>query len=138
VEEIVKADLSVQYHLQAVLTLLNEYAHADAGGVKLSDGMKNCLVAELYKRQDVHIVLGFEEGEPAGMAICFEISSHLSFKPRLCVYDLIVSQAYRGRGLSHRMLAKAEELSAQAGCGKLSIEVQEEIIRSLIYCGVRT
>jgi len=70
-EEIISADLSVQHHVQAVLTLLDEYAQADAGGVQLSERVKSDLVDEVRKRQNAHVVLAFVEGEPAGMAICF-------------------------------------------------------------------
>ncbi|MFA6120674.1 MAG: GNAT family N-acetyltransferase [Sideroxydans sp.] len=136
-EEIFSADLSVQHHVQAVLTLLDEYAQADAGGVQLSERVKSDLVDELRKRQNAHVVLAFVEGEPAGIAICFEESSIWPFRPKLSVYDLIVAQTHRGRGISQCMLAKAEEISAQAGCSKLTVEVQEEGVKSLPYCGVK-
>jgi GNAT superfamily N-acetyltransferase len=138
VEEIIYADLISPRQVEAVLTLLNEYAHVDAGGVQLSARAKNDFVTELCERQGVHIVLAFVEGVPAGMAICFEGASSFFSKPLLQVRDLIVARPYRGRGLSRRILVKAEEVAAQAGCSKLTVEVQEGGISSLLYCGVQT
>jgi len=130
-EEIISADLSSQHHVRAIMRLLDEYTHDDAGGIYLSEQIKSDLVAKLREQQGVHVVLATVEGEPAGMAICFEMPSFWPLKPKLCVYDLIVAQAYRGRGISQRMLAKAAEIAAQVGCCKLTVEVQEEVLRIL-------
>jgi len=35
------------------------------------------------------------------------------------------------------MLAKSEEVAVRAGCRKLTVEVQEEGVKSLPYCGVK-
>jgi GNAT superfamily N-acetyltransferase len=137
-EQILSADLTLQLHALAVFELLNEYSHDDAGGLLLSERVKNDLVAELSKRRDAHIVLAFVAGVPAGMAICFEGTSSFLRKPLLQVRDLVVARPYRGRGLSQRILVKAEEVAAQAGCSKLTVEVQEGGISSLLYCGVQT
>lgn len=138
VEEIISANLSSQHHVLVVLALLDEYAHADSGGVWLSELAKNDLVAELRKRQKAHVVLALVDGIPAGMAICFEVSTIWPFKPKLCVYDLIVAHVYRGRGISLRMLAKAEEVAAKVGCRKLTVEVLDGGLKSLSHFGVQT
>lgn len=135
-EQILSADLTLQLHALAIFELLNEYSHDDAGGLLLSERVKNALVAELSKRRDAHIVLAFVAGVPAGMAICFEVSSLWAFKSKLSVYDLIVAHTYRGCGLSKRMLAKADLIVAQAACSKLTFEVQEGSVKSLSICRV--
>jgi GNAT superfamily N-acetyltransferase len=122
-EEVISAEKSSQSHVLAILTLLDQYAQDDAGGVQLSESAKNDLVAELCKRQNAHVVLSYIDGTPAGMAICFEVPSVWPLKPKLSVYDFIVTQTYRGRGLSQRMLAKAEKIAIQSGCSKLMVEV---------------
>lgn len=126
VEEIVVADLSSPSHADAIVYLLNEYARDDmGGGAELPDFVKGNLVAELRKRESSHVVLAFIGGTPAGMAVCFEGFSTFACKPLLNVHDLIVDQKYRGRGLSKRLLAKAEELAVRLGCCKLTLEVLE-------------
>ena len=125
-EEILIADLNLPSHAAALIYLLNEYAKDDmGGGTELPEFVKNNLAAELRKRQDAHVVLAFVDGAPAGMLVCFEGFSTFACKPLLNVHDLIVAHAYRGRGLSKKLLAKAEELALRLGCCKLTLEVLE-------------
>ena len=123
---IVIADLSQSTHAAAIIYLLNEYARdVTGGGAELSAFAKDNLIAELRKRQGVHIVLAFVDGTPAGMAICFEGFSTFACKPLLNIHDIVVAKAYRGRGISKRLLAKAEEIATCLGCCKLTLEVLE-------------
>ena len=125
-EEILIADLSLPSHASALVYLLNEYAKDEmGGGAELPEFVKNNLAAELRKQQGAHVVLAFMDGMPAGMAVCFEGFSTFACKPLLNVHDLIIAHAYRGRGLSKRLLTKAEELAIRLGCCKLTLEVLE-------------
>ncbi len=125
-EEILVADLSLPSHASTIVHLLNEYAGDDmGGGTELPEFVKSNLVAELRKRHGAHVVLAFVDGSPAGMAICFEGFSTFACKPLLNVHDLVVARQYRGRGLSKRLLAKAEEIATRLGCCKLTLEVLE-------------
>ncbi|HEX5337345.1 MAG TPA: GNAT family N-acetyltransferase [Gallionella sp.] len=125
-EKIAIADLASPSDADAVVYLLNEYARDDmGGGAELPEFVKSNLVAELRKRPAAHVVLASIDGVPAGMAVCFEGFSTFACKPLLNVHDLIVARQYRGRGLSKRLLAKAEELATRQGCCKLTLEVLE-------------
>lgn len=125
-EEILIADLSSPPHAEAIVYLLNEYAKDDmGGGADLSDFVKANLVEELRQRPSAHVVLAYVGGVPAGMAVCFEGFSTFACKPLLNVHDIIVAGAYRGRGLSKKLLAKAEEVAIGLGCCKLTLEVLE-------------
>ena len=125
-EEIVIADLSLASHAEALLHLLNEYAKDEMGGKsELTDFAKDNLVRELGKRQGAKVVIAFVDGAPAGLAICFEGFSTFSCKPLLNIHDFVVAAKYRGRGLSKRLLAKAEDMARQMGCCKLTLEVLE-------------
>ncbi len=120
------ADLALPAHAAAILYLLNEYAKDDmGGGAELSAYAKANLIAELRKRQGTHIVLAFVDGSPAGVAICFEGFSTFACKPLLNIHDIVVLKKYRGRGISKRLLAKAEEIALGLGCCKLTLEVLE-------------
>ena len=125
-QEIVIADLSLHSHATAIIYLLNEYAKDEmGGGAELSAFVKDNLIAELCKRQGVHVVLAFEAAVPAGMAVCFEGFSTFACKPLLNIHDIVVAKQYRGHGISKRLLAKAEEIALNLGCCKLTLEVLE-------------
>ena len=125
-EEILLADLSLSSHGEDIIYLLNEYAKDEmGGGTELSIFVKNNLVSELKKRQGVYIILAFVDGYPAGLVNCFEGFSTFACKPLLNIHDVIVIPDYRGRGISKKMLNKAEEIALVLGCCKLTLEVLE-------------
>jgi GNAT superfamily N-acetyltransferase len=138
-EKILVADLSAPSHAAAIIHLLNEYAKDGmGGGAELPVFVKENLIAELRKRQNAHVVLALAEGAPAGMAICFEGFSTFACKPLLNVHDIIVDARFRGRGLSKRLLAKAEVIAVRLGCCKLTLEVLEgNVVAQAAYkaCG---
>jgi ribosomal protein S18 acetylase RimI-like enzyme len=125
-EQIIIADLTITAHAQATVELLNEYAQDEMGGGQaLPDYVQANLVKELIKRQGAHVILALVDEAPVGLIICLEGFSTFSCKPLLNIHDVIVSPAFRGRGISKRMLAKAEEIALEKGCCKLTLEVLE-------------
>ncbi len=126
VENILIADLSIPAHAEAVVYLLNEYAKDEmGGGAELSAFAKQNLVSELETRQGIYSVIAFVHEKPAGLAICMEGFSTFACKPLLNVHDMVVAPEFRGRGISMRLLAKAEEIARSLGCCKLTLEVLE-------------
>jgi GNAT superfamily N-acetyltransferase len=138
-EEILLADLSLPPHGEAIIYLLNEYAKDEmGGGTELSIFVKNNLVSELKKRQGFYIILAFVDGHPAGLVNCFEGFSTFACKPLLNIHDVFVIAEYRGRGISKKMLNKAEEIAISLDCCKLTLEVLEgNTIAQMAYksCG---
>jgi ribosomal protein S18 acetylase RimI-like enzyme len=123
---IVVADLSIPAHTNAIVYLLNEYAKDEmGGGAELSEFAKQNLIPELKKRPSVYPVLAFIEETPVGLAICIEGFSTFACKPLLNIHDIVVAREYRGRGISRKLLAKAEEIATNLGCCKLTLEVLE-------------
>jgi ribosomal protein S18 acetylase RimI-like enzyme len=147
--EIIKADLSVPSHGNAIVTLMDEYARDPMGGGKgLSDYVKNNLISKLSQRNNCHIVLAFgvrireasaaygrltptaeaspvENRQPAGLVICFEGFSTFACQSLLNIHDAMVANDYRGRGLSKMMLEVVEKIAIDLGCCKLTLEVLE-------------
>ena len=110
--EIVDADLSLPLHIHAILSLLNDYALDLMGGQEaLSDFVKSNLITELRQRQSAHVILSFISGNPAGLLISFEGFSTFACKPLLNIHDVVVAQKYRGRGISRKLLNRAEEVA---------------------------
>ncbi|MFM7574543.1 MAG: GNAT family N-acetyltransferase, partial [Snowella sp.] len=105
---------------------------------ELSIFVKNNLVSELKKRQGVYIILAFVDDHPAGLVNCFEGFSTFTCKPLLNIHDVIVIEKYRRRGISKKLLNKAEEVAIDLGCCKLTLEVLEgNTIAQMAYksCG---
>ena len=125
-ERIVLADLDNPVHARAVVDLLDAYARDEmGGGAALPMSTRDNLVSELRKRPHTLAILAFVDGEPAGLAICVEGFSTFACKPLLNVHDMMVAAKFRGRGLSRRLLARAEDAARARGCCKLTLEVLE-------------
>lgn len=125
-ETIEIADFKNNKHSDAIVYLLNEYAKDEmGGGVELSEFVKTNLITELQKRPHVFVILAFIENEPAGLALCIEGFSSFSCMSLLNIHDMVVAPKFRGRKLSQKILAKAEELAKERQCCKLTLEVLE-------------
>jgi ribosomal protein S18 acetylase RimI-like enzyme len=124
--QIVNADFADARHASAIVELLNGYAmDAMGGGQQLADFVKSNLIAALSKRSDVHVVLAFVDGAPAGVAICIEGFSTFACQPLLNIHDLAVAAKFRGRGISKQLIAQVEEVARGLGCCKITLEVLE-------------
>jgi ribosomal protein S18 acetylase RimI-like enzyme len=124
--EVIKADLNLPIHAEAVVQLLDTYACDPIGGGQgLSNYVRENLPTELAKRPTVHAILAFVDHEPAGLVVCLEGFSTFACKPLLNIHDVIVATPYRGRGLSKLLLQKAEAIAIELGCCKLTLEVLE-------------
>lgn len=134
-DQILIADLSIPFHRDAIVRLLNEYAKDEmGGGSELSSYAKSNLIAELRKQNGFHAVIALVDSEPAGLAICFEGFSTFACKPLLNIHDLVVLPMYRGRGTARRLLQEAETIALGLGCCKLTLEVLEgNLIARTLY-----
>lgn len=124
--EVIDADLSLAEHAEIIVRLMDEYARDPMGGGKpLPVYTRGNLVAELRKRGTTHVIIGLIDDEPAGLVICFEGFTTFACRPLLNIHDVVVSTPHRGRGLSRRMLERAEAIARELGCCKLTLEVLE-------------
>jgi ribosomal protein S18 acetylase RimI-like enzyme len=124
--EIIEANLSLADHAADLVRLLNEYAqHPMGGGEALSQYVLDNLAKELHQRDRTHVVFAKVDGIAAGLLICIEGFSTFACRPLLNIHDVMVSQAYRGQGLSTKLLLKAEEIALRSDCCKITLEVLE-------------
>lgn len=124
--EIILADLASPEHGAAIVLLLDEYAKdIMGGGEELGSYTKQHLVEALRKRPNSYIVLAYVDGEPAGLAICFEAFSTFACKPIMNIHDFAVVSKFRGQGLAKGMLDKVEAIAKEVGCCKITLEVLE-------------
>ncbi len=123
---IVEANLALPAHGQALLQMLNEYAmHPMGGGEPLSEFVQRNLLSEMQKRPITRAVLAFDGDTPAGLIICVEGFSTFACQPLLNLHDVVVSEAYRGKGVFKAMLHKVEEIARTLNCCKLTMEILE-------------
>jgi ribosomal protein S18 acetylase RimI-like enzyme len=123
---IIEADLAIPEHADAIITLMDEYAHDPMGGGRgLSEYTKTNLISELAIRKTARIIIALLDDKPAGLVTCLEGFSTFACQPLLNIHDVIVSAPYRGQGLSKLMLQAAEQIAINLGCCKLTLEVLE-------------
>ena len=88
-------------HAQDMLFLLEMYALDPMGGnTALSQMVKDNLAAELAKLPHAFSVICYVDNKPAGLVNCFEALSTFTCKPLINIHDVVVSDAFRGLGLS--------------------------------------
>lgn len=123
---VVQADYANPVHAQAVRDMLDHYAKDPMGGGEaLPPQVLHDLPAELAKRPHAFSVLAFVNDQPAGLVNCFEGFSTFAGKPLVNVHDVSVVDAFRGLGLSQKMLEKVETIARERGCCKITLEVLE-------------
>jgi ribosomal protein S18 acetylase RimI-like enzyme len=133
VVKIIKADYSNENNREEITLLLDHYAKDPMGGGKpLEKYVKENVAYELSKIPHAFSVIGYVDNQAAGLVNCFELFSTFSCKPLINIHDVIVLKEYRGKGLSHEMLEKVEEIAIEKGCCKLTLEVlsNNEIAKS--------
>ena len=117
-------DYSNPQHAQDIVTLLNAYAKDPMGGEEsLSAHPQEHLVSEVAKLPHAFSVICYVDGEPVGLANCFDGFSTFACKPLVNIHDLAVLREFRGRGISQILLAEVEQIARQKGCCKITLEV---------------
>lgn len=124
--EIIECDYTEPVHEQYILDLLNLYSSdITGGGTGISEYVMENLIDELKKRDNLHAILAFSDGNPVGLVICIDSFSTFACKPVLNIHDVIVRPECRQKGIAKKMLKKAEEIAQKSGCCKLTLEVLE-------------
>ena len=128
---VIRSKLLDPDHAAALIRLMDEYASGDTGGDQpLNAYTRAHLVASLRTRPGAHTLLAVERDEAGaeqiiGLLNAFEGFSTFACKPLLNIHDIIVSEFWRGQGISKQLMQAAEELARELGCCKLTLEVLE-------------
>ena len=123
---VVEARYGEPAHARALVELLDLYARDPAGGGKpLSAYAREQLPAQLAARSTAFSVLAFDGEVPVGLINCIEGFSTFACRPLVNVHDVVVIDAYRGRGVGRLMLDRVESLARSRGACKLTLEVLE-------------
>jgi ribosomal protein S18 acetylase RimI-like enzyme len=132
-----EADLADAADAAAVVDLVNAYASDPIGGGEpLPSEVRSRLVPGLRAHPTTLVLLACHGDRPVGIAVCFFGFSTFQARPLLNVHDLAILPEWRGRGVGRALLAAAEERACARGCGKLTLEVQDENARArALYAG---
>jgi ribosomal protein S18 acetylase RimI-like enzyme len=124
--QVIQADYNDPRHAQALVQVLDLYAQDPMGGGQaLPQHVLAALPGELAKRPQAMSILAFDGDIAVGLVNCFEGFSTFACRPLMNVHDVMVIEAYRGKGVSQQMLTLAETLARQRGCCKMTLEVLE-------------
>ncbi len=123
---VVLADYADPAHARLIPELLNAYAlDPMGGGVPIPAANLERLVEELSQRAHAFTLLAFVDGEPAGIANCFEGYSTFRAKPLVNIHDLAVLDGFRGAGVGKALMNAVEDEAVKRGCCKVTLEVLE-------------
>lgn len=124
--KIVRADLTLPLHQDAVVFLMNEYAADPMGdGRHLSPDVRERLIDALRDHPTTLIFLAFEDQTPVGIVTCFRGFSTFAAKPLINISDFYVDPQKRGLGIGRRLLSAVQSEAIATDCCKLTLEVQE-------------
>jgi ribosomal protein S18 acetylase RimI-like enzyme len=112
-------------HCRALCDLLNMYMADPMGDYPQHDELQNRKLVDDMRRHPTSItlfVLG--DGRPVGIVNAYMNYSTFKLQPFINIHDVFIMPAYRGRGLSRRLIAKMTEIARDNGCCKLTLEVR--------------
>lgn len=117
-----------------IVRLLNEFACSPiAGGVPLPKYTRQNLVSQLQRRAPL-VCLADCDGNTAGLAICLDSFSAFAARPLLNLHDLVVSQAYRRRGIGSALLKYVVEWARTRDYLKVTLEVRaDNVVARRLY-----
>lgn len=124
-----QVDYGDAHEADALVALLDSYAMDPAGGgAPLPRDAKARLVPALRAHPGAFSVIAWAaraDGpvEAIGLVNCFEGFSTFAARPLVNIHDVVVREAWRGRGVSQQMLAAVESIARARGACKLTLEV---------------
>ena len=137
--ETITADLTDPLHAAAVLALIDEYAQEPVVGQArpLDATVRDRLIPRLAAHPTTHIILARQGSRFVGIAVCFFGFSTFNAAPLLNVHDLAVTRDCRGNGVGAKLLLAVESAARQAGCCKVTLEVNDNNPARKLYerCG---
>ena len=73
----------------------------------------------VFARKYAEVIIGEEDGAPAGFALFFHNYSTFLAQPGIYLEDLFVKPEARGRGYGKALLARLAQLARERGCGRV-------------------
>ena len=119
-------------HRNALLMLLDAYAHDPmGGGAGLAQDVKARLCDDLAARPTAASFIAWQDEAPVGLVNCIEGYSTFKAQPLINIHDIVVLPTHRGAGVGQALLQAAEQHARARGCCKLTLEVLTGNARAL-------
>ncbi len=104
--------------------LLNEYAKDPmGGGGPIDPAVLDQLPQSLHEMPTAFTLIAYVDGVPAGICNCFFGFSTFAVKPLINIHDFAVAPAFRGMGISRKLMNEVERLGREKGCCKVTLEI---------------
>lgn len=121
------ANLDSAADAASIIAVLDSYASDPrGGGTPLSAEVRARLIPGLKAHPTTRILLAFDGDQAVGLCVGFLGFSTFQARPLLNIHDLAVVPDRRGGGVGRALLTAAEAHARQAGCCKLTLEVQDD------------
>lgn len=121
------ANLDSATDADAITRVLDSYASDPrGGGSPLPPEVKARLIPGLKEHPATRVWLAFDAQEAIGLCVGFIGFSTFAARPLLNIHDLAVVPGRRGSGVGRALLTAAENYARDAGCCKLTLEVQDD------------
>jgi ribosomal protein S18 acetylase RimI-like enzyme len=125
--EVRLANLDSAADAAAIVAVLDSYASDPRGGsTPLSAEVKARLIPGLAAHPTTRIWLAFDAGHAIGLCVGFMGFSTFRAQPLINIHDLAVVPGRRGGGVGRALLTAVEQHARDAGCCKLTLEVQDD------------
>jgi len=125
--EVRLANLDSAADAAAIVAVLDSYASDPRGGsTPLSAEVKARLIPGLAAHPTTRVWLAFDAGQAIGLCVGFMGFSTFRAQPLINIHDLAVVPGRRGGGVGRALLTAVEQHARDAGCCKLTLEVQDD------------
>ena len=129
---VIQANLEDISHQQVVLEMVRAFAQDTmADGKGLPSETEERLIEGLRKHPAKLIFIAFDGNQAVGISICFLGFSTFLAKPLINIHDVYVKREHRRKGIGKMLLQAVEERAIELGCGKLTLEVEENNHKAL-------
>ncbi len=123
----IKANLFHEPHIEAIVSLVNEYIEDDmGGGIPLNRRKQEDLIENLQLLPNAIVFLATLGNKIVGVSISFYGFSTFHARKLINVHDLVVSKDYRGMGIGKALLESIISEAKENNCCKVTLEVRED------------
>jgi ribosomal protein S18 acetylase RimI-like enzyme len=124
---IIPCDFKEPRHCEALIQLMNEYRLDNMGdGQAYTDEEKEHLVEGLKNHPTSIVFIAWAGNSYAGLITSFRNFATFTVKPFVNIHDIIVTEAWRNKGLGRKMINRVVEEAQSLGCSKVTLEVRED------------
>lgn len=123
--QVIIGDINNSEHAAHMLELLDDYMQDPMGGEqKMTPELAGMLIEGLKQQPNYVFFIAYCDGEPAGLANCFNNYSTFKAKQILNIHDFAVSPHFRRRGVGDALMEEIIRYCKEKAYGKITLEVR--------------